>query len=177
MKIAAITSPPPPVPPSRAVWRGFTMRCPHCARAPLFGRFLKVVDHCAACGEDYSHHRADDFPPYLVIIVLGHTVVPAALAVEVAYAPPLWLHAAIWLPLVLLGALALLQPTKGAVVALQWHLGMHGFEPAKKRCDAAWRSETFGASAVATDAHNALSVPPHGAFDGAPDGARIRLAP
>src|ERR1700761_9564231 len=128
----AMSTTPEPVTLARAVWRGFRMRCPNCGHGSLFGSFLKVADHCPPCGEEFSHHRADDFPPYLVIIVLGHVVVPAALAVEVAYAPPLWLHAAIWLPLVLLGALALLQPTKGAVVALQWHLGMHGFEPAKK---------------------------------------------
>ena len=126
---------PEPVTLARALWRGFRMRCPNCGHASLFGSFLKVVDHCPACGEDFSHQRADDFPPYLVIIVLGHLVVPAALAIEVAYAPPIWLQYLIWLPLVALGAIALLQPTKGAVVALQWQLGLDGFEPAKKRRD------------------------------------------
>jgi uncharacterized protein (DUF983 family) len=29
-------------------------------------------------------------------------------------------------------ALGLLQPVKGAIVALQWSMGMHGFEAAKK---------------------------------------------
>ncbi|HEY1545497.1 MAG TPA: DUF983 domain-containing protein [Xanthobacteraceae bacterium] len=122
-----------PVSLSRALWRGLRMRCPNCGQASLFGRFLKVVDHCPACGEEYSHHRADDFPPYLVIVVLGHLVVPLILAVEVAYAPPIWLQYLIWLPLVAVGTVALLQPTKGAVVALQWQLGLDDFEPAKKR--------------------------------------------
>lgn len=128
-----MTTTPEPVSFSRALWRGFQMRCPNCGQASLFGRFLKVVDHCAACGEEYTHHRADDFPPYLVIVVLGHLVVPLILAVEVAYAPPLWLQYLIWLPLVAVGTVALLQPTKGAVVALQWQRGLDGFEPAKKR--------------------------------------------
>jgi uncharacterized protein (DUF983 family) len=126
-----------PVSLGRALWRGFTMRCPNCGQASLFGRFLAVVDQCPACHEEFSHHRADDFPPYLVILVLGHLVVPMALALEVAYAPPIWLQFLIWLPLVGFGAIALLQPTKGAVVALQWQLGMHGFEAAKKRRDLA----------------------------------------
>jgi len=121
----------------RALRRGFSMRCPNCGQASLFGRFLKVVDDCPACGEEYSHHRADDFPPYLVILVLGHLAVPIALAVEVAFAPPMWLQYLIWIPFVAIGAIALLQPTKGAVVALQWHTGMHGFEVAKKRRDLA----------------------------------------
>lgn len=131
---------PEPVTLARALWRGFRMRCPNCGQGRLFSSFLKVVDHCPACGEELCHHRADDFPPYLVIIILGHIVVPAVLAVEVAYAPPMWLQFMIWLPFVALSAVALLQPTKGAVVALQWQAGLHGFEPAKKRREFAARA-------------------------------------
>jgi uncharacterized protein (DUF983 family) len=118
---------------AKAMWRGFTMKCPNCGRGHLFGRFLKVVDHCEVCGEDYTPQRADDFPAYLVIIVVGHLVVPALLAVEIAYAPPAWLQLAIWLPLTLFSALGLLQPTKGAIVGLQWQTGMHDFEASKRR--------------------------------------------
>jgi uncharacterized protein (DUF983 family) len=121
-----------PVSLSKALWRGFTMRCPNCGRGNLFGRYLKVAPECPVCGEDFSHQRADDFPAYLVIVVIGHLVVPAMLVVEEVYAPPVWLQYLIWLPFIAFGALALLQPTKGAVVALQWQLGMHGFERAKK---------------------------------------------
>lgn len=120
---------------SKAMWRGFTMKCPNCGRGHLFGRFLKVVDRCEICGEDYTPQRADDFPAYLVIIVVGHAVVPALLAVEMAYAPPAWLQLLIWLPVTLFGALSLLQPTKGAIVGLQWQTGMQGFETSRLRRD------------------------------------------
>jgi uncharacterized protein (DUF983 family) len=126
-----------PVSLSRAIARGFAMKCPNCGRGHLFCRFLKVADRCEACGEDYTPQRADDFPAYLVIVVVGHIVVPALLAVEIAYAPPAWVQLAIWLPVTLFGALGLLQPTKGAIVALQWATGMHGFADAKHRRDAA----------------------------------------
>lgn len=116
-----------------ALTRGFAMRCPNCGRGHLFGRFLKVADHCETCGEDFTPQRADDFPAYLVIIVVGHIVVPALLAVEIAYAPPIWLQLLIWLPVTLFSSLALLQPTKGAIVALQWQTGMHGFEESRRR--------------------------------------------
>jgi uncharacterized protein (DUF983 family) len=99
----------------------------------LFRQFLKVVDHCSVCGKELHHHRADDFPPYIVILVVGHTLVPAALAFEMDYAPPMWLDFLIWIPLTIISALALLQPTKGMVVAMQWQLGMHGFGPSKLR--------------------------------------------
>jgi uncharacterized protein (DUF983 family) len=123
----------PEVSLTQAMFRGFAMKCPNCGKGRLFGRFLKVADHCSVCGEDYTHQRADDFPAYLVIIVVGHLIVPAILAVEVAYAPPYWLHFLIWLPLTLFSSLALLQPTKGSIVGLQWQTGMHGFEQSKRK--------------------------------------------
>jgi uncharacterized protein (DUF983 family) len=116
-----------------ALARGFSMRCPNCGRGHLFGRFLKVADRCETCGEDFTPQCADDFPAYLVIVVVGHIVVPALLAVEMAYAPPVWLQLLIWLPVTLISSLALLQPTKGAIVALQWQTGMHGFAESRAR--------------------------------------------
>jgi uncharacterized protein (DUF983 family) len=122
-----------PVSLPKALARGFAMRCPNCGEGHLFRRFLKVADHCEVCGEDFTPQRADDFPAYLVIIAVGHVVVPALLAVEVAYAPPAWLQLAIWLPLTLFSALGLLQPTKGAIVGLQWQTRMHGFEETRAK--------------------------------------------
>ncbi|WP_456677693.1 DUF983 domain-containing protein [Bradyrhizobium sp. RDM12] len=121
---------------AKAMWRGFRGKCPNCGEGHLFGRFLKVADSCEHCGEELLHQRADDFPAYLVMVVVGHLVVPAILAVETAYAPPVWLQLAVWLPVTLFASLALLQPTKGAIVGLQWQIGMHGFEASKLRRDA-----------------------------------------
>jgi uncharacterized protein (DUF983 family) len=125
------------VPLAKAVWRGFRGRCPRCGEGRLFPRFLKVAHHCGACGEELFHQRADDFPAYLVIVLVGHAVVPAILAVEMAYAPPVALQLAVWLPVTLIASLGLLQPTKGAIVGLQWQSGMHGFAQAKERRDRA----------------------------------------
>lgn len=122
-----------PVSLSKALWRGLRMRCPACGEGKIFARFLKVADHCPSCREEMFHHQADDYPAYLVIFIVGKLVFASVLAVELAYAPPLWVHFTLWLPLVLIGALALLPPVKGGVVALQWHLGLHGFEPALAR--------------------------------------------
>ena len=118
--------------PRRDVWlamkRGFRGLCPHCGRGKLFRAFLKVADACPACGEDMHHHRADDLPAYLVIVIVGHIVVPLALMIETNFAPPIALQLAIYLPLTLITSLLLLQPVKGAVVGLQWALRMHGFD-------------------------------------------------
>ena len=122
-----------PVPVATAMGRGLKMKCPHCGTGDLFSRFLKVADRCPACREEFHHHRADDFAAYLVIVVVGHIILPAILAVELAYAPPTWLQLFVWLPLTLIGSLGLLQLTKGAIVALQWQAGMHGFAASKQR--------------------------------------------
>ena len=50
------------------------------------------------CGLDFTPHRADDLPAYLVIVIVGHIVVPLALLIETNYAPPVALQLAIYLP-------------------------------------------------------------------------------
>ena len=111
-----------------AMKRGFRSRCPRCGQGKLFRAFLKVDDHCSVCGLDYTPHRADDLPAYLVIVIVGHIVVPLVLMIETNYSPPVALQLAIYLPLTLFASLALLQPVKGAVVGMQWALRMHGFD-------------------------------------------------
>ena len=113
----------------QAMRRGFRCRCPNCGQGKLFRAYLKVVDRCAVCGTELFHHRADDAPPYFVILITGHLVVPMALIVETEYAPPLWLHAVIWGPLTVALVLALLPAVKGAIVGWQWATYMHGFGP------------------------------------------------
>ena len=116
----------------RNVWtsikRGFRGRCPRCGEGKLFRAFLKVDNNCSVCGLDFTPHRADDLPAYLVIVIVGHIVVPTALIIETDYSPPVWLQLSIYLPLTLILSLALLQPVKGAVVGMQWALKMHGFD-------------------------------------------------
>jgi uncharacterized protein (DUF983 family) len=127
------TAPAAPQRPKRPVWtalrRGLSGRCPACGLGHLFRAFLKVSDQCPACGEALHHHQADDAPAYFVILIVGHLVVPLALIVEIAWSPPYWLHAAIWLPLTAGLAIGLLQPIKGAIVGWQWANYMHGFDP------------------------------------------------
>ena len=76
------------------------------------------------------------FPAYVVILILGHVMVTYALWLEEVFAPPFWVHVATTIPLTLVFALVLLQPVKGAIVALQWRMGMHGFRISKEKRDA-----------------------------------------
>lgn len=121
--------------PKRDVWqamaRGLRCRCPKCGEGKIFRAFLKVADNCSVCGQDFSGHRADDLPAYLVIVIVGHIIVPIALWIETDYAPPVALQLAIYLPMTLIASLLLLQPVKGAVVGLQWAFRMHGFDESR----------------------------------------------
>lgn len=110
------------------VKRGLLGRCPACGAGRIFTRFLRVAEQCPACGTELHHHRADDFPPYIVIFIVGHLVGYGIYAAETHLENlPYWVHAAVWLPLTIGLCLLLLQPVKGAVVGLQYGLGMHGF--------------------------------------------------
>lgn len=117
--------------PARAVgeamWKGARNRCPSCGEGELFNGFVKTVDKCAVCGEEIHHHRADDLPAYLVILIVGHFMVSGFMLFSEVFPLSNWQQLAIWVPLTIISAIALLRPVKGAVVGLQWALYMHGF--------------------------------------------------
>jgi uncharacterized protein (DUF983 family) len=90
----------------------------------MFNGYLKIIPECPVCHAPLGLARADDAPPYFTIIAVGHIVVPGMLILERTLAPPLWVHAALWLPLTIILALAFLQPIKGATVGLMLRLGI-----------------------------------------------------
>lgn len=115
-----------------AIMRGLRGQCPACGEGRMFRAFLKVADQCPHCHEELHHHRADDFPAYLVIVIVGHMLMPVVLLVETEIAPAVWISMTLWPLAAMVMALSLLQPVKGAVVAIQWLSGMHGFEESRK---------------------------------------------
>jgi uncharacterized protein (DUF983 family) len=128
MTILAVQSAPANDRPlGQSIRRGLQGKCPNCGEGGLFRKFIKPVDNCPACGEDYKPQRADDLPAYLVVLLVGHVVVAGFLATELLLDIPAWMHLAIWMPVTILASLALLQPVKGAVIGLQWALRMHDF--------------------------------------------------
>lgn len=113
---------------AEAAWRAMRGKCPRCGEAHLFRKWLKPVDNCPACRQDWSLQRADDFPAYISILVTGHLIAPliVLLAVDVGLSPgPL---TATILPVTAALMLGILQPAKGAVIAAQWWHGLVGFK-------------------------------------------------
>ena len=111
----------------QAVLRGALCRCPHCGQGKMFRAYLKVADQCDACGEQLNLHRADDFPPYIAITIVGHILVVAMLHMEMSYHvnPVVYLYT--MLPLAVIMPLAILPSVKGSIVGLQWANRMYRF--------------------------------------------------
>ena len=110
-----------------AILRGWRRRCPQCGSGPLLKDYLKVRDACPVCGEKMSHHRADDGPAYLTILIVGHIMAPSILVVFTKFRPdPMVLATGFSIGCVAL-SLYLLPRLKGAMVAFQWAKRMHGF--------------------------------------------------
>ncbi len=110
-----------------ALLRGWRRRCPQCGAGPMLKGYLKVRDACPVCGEALHHHRADDGPAYLTILIVGHIMAPSILIVFTAFRPePMILATGFTIGCVAL-SLYLLPRLKGALVAFQWAKRMHGF--------------------------------------------------
>ena len=110
-----------------AMMRGWRRRCPSCGSGSMMRSYLKVRDECPVCGEELHHHRADDGPAYLTILIVGHLLAPLILAVYTHWRPePLVLAVVFSVGCVAL-SLYLLPRLKGMIVGLQWAKGMHGF--------------------------------------------------
>jgi uncharacterized protein (DUF983 family) len=111
----------PAVAPPNPILAGLACRCPRCGKGKMFSGFLGLKPACEACGLDYGFVDAGDGPAVFVILFAGFIVVGAALVVETLYQPPLWVHAALWGPLILVTTLAPLRSMKGVLIALQYH--------------------------------------------------------
>lgn len=87
----------------------------------MFEGFLTLKSNCDVCGLDFSFANAGDGPAIFVIIIAGAIVVGAALVTEVEYQPPYWVHAMLWIPLILIVTLWPLRGLKSLLIALQYH--------------------------------------------------------
>jgi uncharacterized protein (DUF983 family) len=104
--------------------RGFRGSCPCCGEGRLFRGWLRQVDVCANCGAPLGAVRADDAPPYVVILVVGHLVIGSQIALDSVMDLSVLAEAAIFLPLTLAACMALLRPAKGATIGLMLQLGL-----------------------------------------------------
>ncbi|MBT8408821.1 MAG: DUF983 domain-containing protein [Alphaproteobacteria bacterium] len=124
---SADTEPAPTRPLRPSLMRGWRRKCPKCGAGPLMASYLKVRDTCTVCGEELHHHRADDGPAYLTILIVGHLMAPAIIWAFTTFRPDPMVLASIFAVGCVGLSLFLLPRLKGMIVAFQWAKGMHGF--------------------------------------------------
>ena len=86
----------------------------------LFRSYLKPVESCADCGEDFSHIRADDGPAWLTVLIVGHLIVAAVLTIDGWAGWPMWVSMVFYPTLALVMILVLLPFAKGAFIGAIW---------------------------------------------------------
>ena len=111
-----------------AILRGFLGKCPRCGEGRLFRAWLKPKDHCPCCALDLREQRSDDFPAYVAIFITGHVLAPILIMLVLDFALSILALTIIVFAMAIALLMALIQPSKGAVIALQWWNGMHGFK-------------------------------------------------
>ncbi|UWQ92534.1 DUF983 domain-containing protein [Aliisedimentitalea scapharcae] len=110
-----------------ALLKGWRRKCPNCGSGNLLHAYLKVNDACSICEQPLHHHRADDAPAYLTILIVGHLMAPLLHVVFTTWRPePLTLFTIFAVGCTGL-SLYLLPRIKGAVIGFQWARRMHGF--------------------------------------------------
>ena len=116
-------------PRQSTVRAGMKCACPRCGEGRLYTGLLKVRDRCEACGLDYGRLSGEDGAAFFIIVGYSALVIPLAVWFEFALTPPIWLHGLIWIPVVVVGSIALLRPLKAWLVAQQYVHAAYPDEP------------------------------------------------
>jgi uncharacterized protein (DUF983 family) len=95
-------------------------KCPRCGKGKLFDGFLKLVRSCNVCGLDLSFADTADGPAFFAMMGMAVPVTAFGIWIELAYEPPLWVHAVTTLPVILILCILPLRFLKGAMVASQY---------------------------------------------------------
>jgi uncharacterized protein (DUF983 family) len=107
-------------PPTALLSVTLLCRCPRCGEGKLYAGLLTVVPTCTVCGLDLAARAAEDGPAAFVILLLNALVLGGAAYVEITYAPPVWVHIVLWVPLILGGTILMLRWFKAAFIALHY---------------------------------------------------------
>ena len=91
-------------------WKGL---CPRCGEGHMFASWIKVADTCDVCGLDFGFATPDDGPAFFSLCIIAFPLIFFAMWVELAFAPPTWVHFLTSGPALLIGCTAGLRPIKG----------------------------------------------------------------
>lgn len=94
--------------------------CPRCGKGHIFRGFLTVRENCEVCGLDYSFADPADGPAVFVQLFACVPGVIFIIMLEILSRPPLWVHIAVGIPVLILTTILPMRPIKGWLVAAQY---------------------------------------------------------
>src|SRR6187399_3010414 len=103
--------------PAEVALRGV---CPRCGNRTLFAGLATFAPRCRACALDFSDFNVGDGPAAFLILIVGGLIVGLAMAVELSFEPPFWVHILLWLPLATVAVVGSLRLAKAALLALEY---------------------------------------------------------
>jgi uncharacterized protein (DUF983 family) len=101
-------------------YAGFMGRCPRCGEGPLFDGYIRIAPACTGCGLSFEGNDTGDGPAFFIMLPLSLLTAGLALVIDLAYSPPIWVHAVLWPTFIALVVGLSLRPVKAIMVALQY---------------------------------------------------------
>ena len=86
----------------------------------MFAGWVKFADRCKDCGLDYQAYNVGDGPAAFLTLILGAVVAGMAIAVELIFSPPWWLHVLLWPGITLALIIGSLRAGKGLLLAFEY---------------------------------------------------------
>jgi uncharacterized protein (DUF983 family) len=99
---------------------GLAGHCPRCDARTLFSGWIRFAERCSHCGLDFSVFNVGDGPAAFLTLIIGAIVAGLAIAVELIFSPPFWVHILLWPPITLALILGSLRASKGVLLALEY---------------------------------------------------------
>ncbi|AZI37096.1 hypothetical protein NT2_01_04390 [Caenibius tardaugens NBRC 16725] len=97
--------------------------CPRCGAKTLFAGPVRFAERCRACALDYANFNVGDGPAAFLTLLIGGLITGLALWLQVAVAPPFWVHIILWVPLTVAAVLLGLRAAKSALLYMEYARG------------------------------------------------------
>ena len=97
-------------------------RCPRCGKGRIYKSGLQLAQACSICSLSFKEHEQGDGPAFFGVLIVGALAAIGAAVTEIKYQPSYWVHAAIWLPFIVIASLLSLRWLKAALIGVQYHL-------------------------------------------------------
>jgi len=86
----------------------------------MFAGLIKFADRCPNCGLAYEAYNVGDGPAAFLTLILGAVVAGMAIAVELIFSPPWWVHVLLWPGITLALLIGSLRLGKGLLLAFEY---------------------------------------------------------